>query len=464
MFALFACLFLLFLNGFFVAAEFALVRVRVSQLEVLKEEGDKAAARVIKIVHELDSYLSAVQLGITVASLGIGALAEPAINKYLTMFFTWLDLGIPADVIHGLSYVLAFSVASFLHIVCGELAPKSLAIAKPLEVSKFVSRPMYIFHLLFGPIMYLLVATSNALLRLFKIEPVAGDHSAGVSAEELLNIAQHSSNDGTITKEQGTLVENVFHFSSLSAKEVMVPRGMIDAINVNASIDEFLTMALSKGHSRYPVYRNDIDDIVGLVHIKDVFAARQSNDDVMLKDLLRDIVYIPETSNIGQVMKIFQEKRSHLAVVVDEYGGTSGILTMEDSLEKLVGDIEDEFDEEEEDEIEARDGGWKVLGETPLSELTETLGLREIKAESDVLSGFIMELLGRVAKTGDIVEYQGYTLEVVEMDRLRIAEVFVKKSVPADKGSKSDGRVSATTQKVDLSAKKERKDPREKLL
>ena len=433
MFALLACLILLFLNGFFVAAEFALVRVRVSQLEVLREEGDKSAARVIKIVHDLDSYLSAVQLGITVASLGIGALAEPAINRYMTMFFTWLSIGIPENVIHGISYVIAFSLASFLHIVCGELFPKSLAIAKPLEVSKFVSSPMYLFHLVFGPIMYLLVATSNGLMKICKIKPVAGDHSSGVSAEELLNIAQHSSNDGTITKEQGTLVENVFHFSSLSAKEVMVPRGMIDAIKIDATIDEFLDMALSKGHSRYPVYTNDIDNIAGIVHIKDVFAARQADENVKLASLLREPVYIPETSNIGKVMKTLQEKRSHLAIIVDEYGGTSGILTMEDSLEKLVGDIEDEFDGEEQDEIEAKDGGWNVLGETPLIELAETLGLREIKAESDVLSGFIMELLGRVAKNGDVAEYQGYSFEVIEMDRLRIVQVFVKKVTPAEK-------------------------------
>lgn len=449
MFALIACLFLLFLNGFFVAAEFALVRVRVSQLEVLKEEGDKAAARVIKIVHNLDSYLSAVQLGITVASLGIGALAEPAINSYLNKLITALNLGIDKAIIDGTSYVIAFTIASFLHIVCGELFPKSLAIAKPLGVSKFVSRPMYVFHLLFAPIMYLLVATSNAMMRMCKIQPVAGDHSAGVSAEELLNIAQHSSNDGTITKEQGTLVENVFHFSSLSAKEIMVPRGMIDAINVNAPIDEFLAIALKNGHSRYPVYSNDIDHIVGIVHIKDVFAARQNNENVKLESLLREPVYIPETSNIGKVMKTLQEKRSHLAIIVDEYGGTSGILTMEDSLEKLVGDIEDEFDTEEEDEIEVKDDGWKVLGETPLSELSETLGLREIKAESDVLSGFIMELLGRIAKMGDTVEYRGYTFEVTEMDRLRIAEVFVKKSSATAKSDDEKTDKKAETEETE---------------
>lgn len=221
----FLILFLLFCNGFFVAAEFALVRVRVSQLEILEAEGNRAAGRVIKIVHHLDSYLSAVQLGITIASLGIGWLAEPAINEHLTKFFDWIALPISQNVSHSISFVLAFCIASFAHIVCGELAPKSIAIAKPLEVSMFVSMPMKIFHAIFGPVMYLLVVASNALVRLVRIEPPQPGHNAGVSAEELRNIAQHSQDDGTITKETGTLLENVFQFSALNAREIMVEIG-----------------------------------------------------------------------------------------------------------------------------------------------------------------------------------------------------------------------------------------------
>ncbi|MBQ1924549.1 MAG: HlyC/CorC family transporter [Proteobacteria bacterium] len=418
---------LLLMNGFFVAAEFALVRVRVSQLEVLKEQGNKAAARVLKIVHQIDSYLSAVQLGVTIASLGIGALAEPAINRWFMAFLDWLNLDIDHDVSHTISYIIAFTLASFAHIVCGELAPKSIAIAKPLEVSMFVSMPMRIFHAVFSPIMYLLVATSNLLLKLVHIEPVQGDHSSGVSAEELRNIAHHSQDDGTITKEQGSLIENVFQFSALSAREIMIPRGKIDAIAIDTPIDEFLNTALSLGHSRYPVYRTDVDDIAGIIHIKDVFAARQANKETSLESLMREVVYIPETATIGHVLEKLQQKRSHLAIVVDEYGGTSGILTLEDALERLVGDIEDEFDPEQQNDIEPQDGGWTVRGETLLSELSETLDSKEIDAESDTVSGFIMERLGRVAKPHDTVEFQDLKYEVTSMERLRISRVFIKK-------------------------------------
>ena len=422
------CLFLIFCNGFFVAAEFSLVRVRVSQLEVLRDEGNKTADRVLKIVAKIDSYLSAVQLGITIASLGIGALAEPAINRYFSAIIDWIGLPLDPSVAHGISYVIAFSLASFMHIVCGELAPKSIAIAKPLEVSMFVARPMTIFHTIFNPIMYLLVVTSNLLLKIVRIEPVQAGHASGVSAEELRNIAQHSSDDGTITKEQGTLLENVFQFSTLIAREIMVPRGKIDAISITDSIDDFLQMALTTGHSRYPVFRNDLDDITGIIHIKDVFSARQAGkSDITIDSLLRGIVYIPETATVGHVLEKLQQKRSHLAVVVDEYGGTSGIITIEDTLERLVGNIEDEFDPEHHGNIEPHDDGWVVKGETLLNELTETLDVKEIEAESDTVSGFIMERLERVAKLHDIVSYQDLTYEVISMERLRIARVFVRK-------------------------------------
>ena len=275
--------------------------------------------------------------------------------------------------------------------------------------------------------MYLLVATSNLLLKLVHIEPVQGDHSSGVSAEELRNIAHHSQDDGTITKEQGSLIENVFQFSALSAREIMIPRGKIDAIAIDTPIDEFLNTALSLGHSRYPVYRTDVDDIAGIIHIKDVFAARQANKETSLESLMREVVYIPETATIGHVLEKLQQKRSHLAIVVDEYGGTSGILTLEDALERLVGDIEDEFDPEQQNDIEPQDGGWTVRGETLLSELSETLDSKEIDAESDTVSGFIMERLGRVAKPHDTVEFQDLKYEVTSMERLRISRVFIKK-------------------------------------
>ncbi len=433
--------FLLMMNAFFVAAEFALVRVRVSQLEGLKNEGNRRAIRVLKILEKIDSYLSAVQLGVTIASLGLGWLVEPAINRYLEMFFDWMSLPISETLSHGISAFIAFFIASFLHIVIGEITPKSVAIAKPLDVAMFVALPMRIFHTIFSPVMLLLVLASNGLLKLLHITPVSGDHSAGVSAEELRIIAQHSSSDGTITKEQGTLLDNVFNFSALNAKEIMVPRGNVVAMPADRSLNEFLMDALESGHSRYPVYGANLDDIIGIVHIKDVvralhradpgcmtsgeFPAANANTP-SLEQLARKVINIPETATIANVVETLQQKRLHMAIVVDEYGGTSGILTIEDAVERLVGNIEDEFDPVPQENIVPTDGGWLVNGVTLLSELWETLSLDEPEVESTTVAGFIMEELGSVAKKGDAIEFNGYRFCVVKMDKLRIDKVFIE--------------------------------------
>ncbi len=442
------------MNAFFVAAEFSLVRVRVSQLEGLKNDGVKSATQVLMILEKIDSYLSAVQLGVTIASLGLGWLVEPAINRYLMMFFDWIALPLSETLSHGISAAIAFALASFLHIVIGEITPKSIAIAKPLEVAMFVARPMRIFHTVFNPIMLLLVVASNGLLKLLHVTPVSGDHSAGVTAEELRIIAQHSSNDGTITKEQGTLLDNVFSFTELNAKEIMVPRGNVVAMPADASLESFLVDALRSGHSRYPIYGQNLDDILGVVHIKDVVAAlhkvnpnymtsgengavtRKSQDGAKtrstelktmptLASLARKVVNIPETATITSVLETLQSKRAHIAVVVDEYGGTSGILTIEDAIERLVGNIEDEFDPEPQQNIVKQDNDWLVNGVTLLSEFCEAFQIDEIECESDTVAGFFMEKLGSIAKSGDTIEHAGLRFRVEKMDKLRIDKVIV---------------------------------------
>ena len=262
-----------------------------------------------------------------------------------------------------------------------------------------------------------------------------------MSAEELRIIAHHSSSDGTITKEQGTLLDNVFNFSALNAKEIMVPRGNVVAMPADRSLNEFLMDALESGHSRYPVYGANLDDIIGIVHIKDVVRAlRRADPGCMtsgefpaanantpsLEQLARKVINIPETATIANVVETLQQKRLHMAIVVDEYGGTSGILTIEDAVERLVGNIEDEFDPVPQENIVPTDGGWLVNGVTLLSELWETLSLDEPEVESTTVAGFIMEELGSVAKKGDAIEFNGYRFCVVKMDKLRIDKVFIE--------------------------------------
>ena len=416
----------IFCNGFFVAAEFAFVRVRASQLEILRDEGSRPAGRVLKILEHVDSYLSAVQLGITFASLGIGWLAEPAINRYFLAFVNWANIPMTEEFSHYISAPIAFILASFLHIVLGEIVPKSLAIAKPLEISQFVSLPMRIFHWIFNPVMFLLTATTNGILKLIHVEPVQAGHSTALSADEIRNIAQHSSEDGTITKAEGNLLDKVFHFSSLNAKDVMVPRGNIQVIKVDESLDSVIAFALEQGHSRYPLVQNGLDDIVGVIHIKDLIAAHMRHEEnVDLRNIARPVIYIPETATVSQALEKFQQKHFHLGIVVDEYGGTSGMLTVEDVLEEIVGEIEDEFDAETSQNIREENGVYHVKGTTLLSELCEYLDLDEIEAESDTISGFIMEKLGRVAKLNDEVKHHNLTFKVTAMQRLRIEEVLV---------------------------------------
>ena len=417
---LFLAVVLVFANAFFVAAEFALVKVRSTQLDLRVAQGHRGAAVARNMVTHLDAYLSATQLGITFASLGLGWVGEPSVAALVKPLLT--RLGVDEHTTHTIAFGVGFGVISFLHIVLGEVAPKSLAIARPEAITIGVAYPMRAFYLIFWPALVLLNSTSNAILRLLGVETV-GHHSLAVPADELRQIAEDSAAGGQISKGQGTLLSNVFTFSDRVAREIMVPRAKVRGIDLRRPVKESLQFALESGHSRYPIFDRDLDGMVGILHMKDLMPRIVSGQPIQtLRDLVRPAIFVPESLSAQRLLRIFQKQRSHMAVVLDEFGALTGITTIEDTLEELVGEIQDEHDEERQP-VEKTEQGYSVDGRVLVSVLEDEFDLRPTESEATTLSGYVMERLGRAAKLGDEVAFGDWTARVIQVDRRSIERV-----------------------------------------
>jgi CBS domain containing-hemolysin-like protein len=411
---------LLLANGFFVAAEFALVKVRSTQLEVRAAEGQRTAALARSLVDHLDAYLSATQLGITLTSLGLGWIGEPAFAALLEPLLHWLQ--VPEEYEHKIAVAVGFVVISFAHIVIGEIAPKSLAIARPVGVSMAVSVPMRAFYLVFYPALIVLNASANLLLRLAGIEP-ANSHSLAVAQEELVRIAADSAAEGQISERQGQMLSKVFRFTNRQAHEIMVPRNRVHYIDLSDDIDEQLAEALELGHSRYPVSDGDLDDVKGLLHLKDLLRLESNQRTAeMLRAIARDALFVPDSLPAEKVMRRMQVQRTHLAMVVDEHGVVAGVVSLEDALEELVGEIQDEHDHET-DEVRVTDAGFEFSGVLNVDELCAALEVPEPETEASTLQGYLMEKLERVPREGDKLELDGWLLVVREMNSRTVTQV-----------------------------------------
>ncbi len=419
---------LVFLNAFFVAAEFAIVKVRSTRVQELVRENVRGSAAVQSAIQNLDAYLSATQLGITLASLGLGWIGEPAFASLVTPLLG--ALGIWSEtVVHTISLTIAFALITFLHIVLGELAPKSFAIRRPEEMSLFVATPLRLFYRVFYPALYFLNASSNFFLRMFRITP-ATESELAHSEEELRLLLAESHRTGTLSASKRKLLENVFDYTRRSAKHIMVPRADIVHLSLKKSLAQNLETIRQTQHTRYPLCSDDIDHVIGMIHAKDLFQPAEGLlDSQDLLKLKRDMLFVPESRPLELLQRDFQQRRVHMAIVVDEYGGTSGLVTFEDVLEEIVGEIQDEFDTEA-PRMQSTPEGYVVDGLVLLEEIAARLGFEPPEHESSTLGGFVIARLGRIARIGDLVAIAGFTAKVIEMKGRRVSKVLLTPSQP----------------------------------
>ncbi|WP_407702098.1 hemolysin family protein [Tumebacillus lacus] len=422
-------LFLVFLNGFFVAAEFAMVRIRQSRVQQLVEEGNRKALRAQRVLKHLDAYLSATQLGITLASLGLGWIGEPAIAQLIEPPLT--ALGVPILAVHTVAFVIAFAVITFLHIVLGELAPKSLAIHRPEVTVMFTAWPMIAFHKIMYPFIWFLNGTANLLLRSLGIMP-ATEGELAHTEEEIRMLVSQSHRSGLIDQTEMALFDSVFDFSERIAREIMVPRIDMVTLDINDSRDEVLAKIRREQHTRFPVTREDKDHVLGFIHIKDFYLRLDDGKPFDLQKVLRRIIVVSESAEISIVLREMQKHRTQMAIVVDEFGGTAGLITMEDIIEELVGEIRDEFDIDEIPPVQTTPEGYLVEGRVLVDEINDLLRIRLNNEEVDTIGGWVYGTLGRTPEQGEIVEAEGYRFRVEELEGHRVERVRISKDHQAD--------------------------------
>ncbi len=426
-----AVLVLVSLNGFFVAAEFSLVGARRTRIAQLASEGNASAKVAQRAMEHLDSYIAATQLGITLASLALGWIGEPAIGH---IFEALLGSVLPHETLETIgktvSVATAFAIVTLLHIVMGELVPKSIALQRPESTSLVIARPVTWFLILFRPIISLMNGIGNAIVRLMGFEP-AGGHSSVHSAEELEMLVQSSREAGLLEESEEALLRRVFDFGDITVDEIMQPRVNVDAIPIEAPLKNILEIVSATNRSRYPVYKETIDEVVGVLLAKDLLevlvrrpeALANRDQPLELKPLLRDPLFVPETFGVDKLLEQMQATKIHLAVVLDEYGGMAGVATMEDILEQLVGEVHDEFDEGEEQPILSEGNETVVDGLVSMTEAIERFGDPGGEPESTTLGGYVAEVLERIPGLNDTIPFGEYDLTVEEMEGMRVAKV-----------------------------------------
>lgn len=422
----FLALILVMLNGFFVLSEFAIVKVRRSKLEELIKNGGGGSAKLaLKISNSLDSYLSATQLGITLSSLALGWIGEPAIAKLFNFLFVWIVGEENFILAHTLSFFLAFALITLLHVVLGELVPKSIAIAKAEQMALFVARPLHYFRIMLYPFIHLFELLSNAFLALLKIRP-ATEYEVAHSDEELKIIVGESLKGGFIDSVEGEIIKNAVDFSDTVAKEIMTPRKDMICLDADESYEENLRVVMETNHTRYPYFKESKDNILGMIHIRDLLL------DVMQKThnlsaIVRQPIIVPENASISEILQKMNKEQIHTALVVDEYGGTSGLLTMEDIIEEIVGDISDEYDYKNEDLLQLDERSYRVSGMLGIEEVEEKLGIVLGDEQHVTLGGYVFNLFGTLPAIGERIEDEMCIFEILEVEGARIKELKVVK-------------------------------------
>ena len=418
---------LVMLNGFFVAAEFALVKIRETQLDMLVAKGNVRAKVARSIIANLNAYLSATQLGITMASLGLGWAGEPVFTTLLTPVLGWLHVE-SETWRHSISFAVGFSALTFLHISAGELAPKWTAIQNPLPIALWVAQPLRWFYVASYPFNWLLNRTAQWLLRQAGIEAISESKRVH-SEEELRLLVTTSQKQSGATAFGRSIVLNALDLRRRLAHQVMRPRQEIVGLDTEATIAQCLDVAEKTRYSRFPLCEaGDLDRTRGVIHIKDLYAMRiKARTGADLLPVARKLIYVPETAHLEKLLQLFLDRKLHLAIVVDEYGGTTGMVTLENILEELVGQIQDEFDQEKPLLVRTSDSSWEVSGSLPLHELEDVVGLPLVEEGITTVSGWVTHRLGGFPRKGEAVPLGHYELRVEEIDGMRVSKLRLSK-------------------------------------
>jgi len=422
---IFLTIFLVLLNGFFVAAEFSIVKVRYSQIHLKAEQGNKTAQKSEHIINHLDTYLSATQLGITIASLGLGWIGEPVVAKIISAFVDVFKINITPEMLHSISLPVGFLLITTLHIVFGELAPKSIAIRKAESTTLAIAYPLYWFFIVFKPFIWLMNFFSNIVLNIIGIKPV-GEHEIH-SVEELRLLVDQSKQGGVIQAENYEIIKNAFDFTDHNAKQIMVPRHDIFALNIELTSKEIVEKVLENGYSRIPIYDDSLDNILGIVYTKDIFREYFKKPNLKIKDLLHPVYYVYENKLISEILAEFQKQHIHLAIVMDEFGSTQGIITLEDILEELVGEIQDENDEEKPIVEFQDDGNIMVQTTHSLVDVNELLPHPfELNENYTTIAGLLLYHFKRIPKLNEKIQLEGYDIMITKIQRRTIQTVIMK--------------------------------------
>lgn len=415
--------FFVFLNGFFVAAEFAIVKVRATQIEPLAAKGNRRAKIANELITHLDAYLSATQLGITIASLALGWLGEPYVARTIRPLFEGLNIQ-DQSVVEGISFGIAFTIITFLHIIIGELAPKSLAIQKAQSTTLWIAYPLRVFYLIFKPIIVTLNGLANAILRLVGIRSVSESELFHSEEELRLLLTQ----DRSASFASKFLILNALDFRKKQARHCMVPRNEMVALPLEKPVAENLDIMRKNKFSRYPVYKGSNDNIIGIIHTKDIFKTdRDHRADFSLESVLRDVIFLPETAPLENVLETMVQKKAHMIMLADEFGGIAGLVTLENVLEQLVGTIQDEFDRESPKVTKISEDEYLVDAGITTNDverlIDQELSIRDIRS----IGAFLIEQLGHLPTKGEVVSVAGAEFTVERVDDRVVETVRIKK-------------------------------------
>ena len=403
---IFIILFLLFVNAFFVAAEFSLVKVRKTRLEQLCNEGNSNAKKALKLVNDVNRMLAAAQLGVTIASIALGWVAESTIVQIIEPVINIFAHSAGRMSAHIIAVPISFILVTYFHVLLGEQLPKCISLRHPETLSLLIATPMDMFITLFKPFVWLLEVSGNKILA-----------------------ACHANSEGVLNETEAEMLHNMFKFSDLMAKQVMIPRTDMVCIPNDISYEELTKETLGNQYTRYPVYEDNIDKILGFIHVKDLYTLAMTKDTFSINKLIRPLILIPETMTLDNLIIEFKKRHCQIAVVIDEFGGTSGLITLEDVLEEIIGDVQDEFDEDAEADIkEIGENTYLANAMMRIDEFVEFFGLKESQFEEDdvdTIAGLVVKLLGRIAEVGDSVSFNGLTFTVKEVDGARITKLQV---------------------------------------